>query len=120
MTYDPQQYRNNKDKIKESQIKSYAKRGFTPASYQAHLRQKRRAEVLQVLGNRCSKCGFSDARALQIDHVNGDGHVDRKTNKKYSIAYYLRVLSEIQKGSSRYQLLCANCNWIKRIENKEQ
>ncbi len=32
------------------------------------------------MGNKCVKCGFSDPRALQIDHINGDGMDNRWIN----------------------------------------
>ena len=71
-------------------------------------------EALKFLGGKCVKCGFSDVRALQIDHISGGGN---KEYKKHGGMYgvYKNVLLEPEK----YQLLCANCNWIKRFENKE-
>lgn len=74
-------------------------------------RHKARARVLELLGGVCVKCGYSDERALQVDHVNGDGHVDPASS--------WRRLKQIQETPERYQLLCANCNWIKRCENHE-
>ena len=76
-----------------------------------------RAVILQLLGKKCCKCGFEDSRALQIDHVNGNGRKDRSS--KGSLTYYYRVLKSIKRHELKYQLLCANCNWIKRYENKE-
>src|SRR6266446_5698640 len=32
-----------------------------------------RREVIEHLGGKCVHCGFSDYRALQVDHINGDG-----------------------------------------------
>jgi hypothetical protein len=55
--------------------------------------QRMRLSVLEALGGECIRCGFDDKRALQIDHI---------------------------KGENKYQLLCANCNWIKRVENNER
>ena len=72
-----------------------------------------RIRVLDYLGGKCDKCGFSDSRALQVDHVNGRGAAERRKTDAYSI--YLAVL----RGKPGYQLLCANCNWIKRVENNE-
>ena len=77
-----------------------------------------RSEILVLLGNRCSRCGFSDKRALQIDHVHGNG---KKEIRKFpnQDAYYRFVLEQLKAGSKDYQCLCANCNWIKRAENGE-
>lgn len=75
-----------------------------------------RAEIVTKLGGKCKRCGFDDPRALQIDHVNGDGWTELKGQiGKY--AYLKGVLADMK---SRYQLLCANCNWIKRAEEGEQ
>jgi hypothetical protein len=56
---------------------------------------------------------------LQIDHINGKGK--REINSfSYNRAYYKFVLAQLKAGSKDYQLLCANCNWLKRYKNKEQ
>ncbi len=79
---------------------------------------KLRKEILNALGGKCVRCGFSDPRALQIDHVHGDGSHYRLARLQ-SHKYYRLILKAIQEGSQEYQLLCANCNWIKRAERKE-
>lgn len=79
----------------------------------AESRQKLRAEVLAYFGGRCQHCDFGDPRALQVDHVDGDGHIDRKTMSRGP------TLAEIEASPQRFQLLCANCNWIKRAEQAE-
>lgn len=84
-------------------------------------RQRRRSPVapmrsraLALFGGRCARCWFADHRALQIDHVAGGGRQD--TRSRWSRAYYNRVLRSAEAKDGRYQLLCANCNWIKRYE----
>ncbi len=76
-------------------------------------RQKRRARALLALGGKCVRCGFSDPRALQIDHKHGGGTAARKKDSR-------DAQTEVLRGVVRpYQLLCANCNWIKRAERGE-
>ena len=75
--------------------------------------QLRRA-ALDALGGSCAYCGFDDMRALQIDHILGDGAQRRKTIT--SKRMYRNILAGHAKG---LQVLCANCNTIKRIENQE-
>lgn len=74
-----------------------------------------RMEIIKFLGEKCNNCGFSDIRALEIDHVKGNGNQERK---EYPVVYtrYKHILTELSKGSVDYQLLCANCNRIKEIE----
>ncbi len=73
-----------------------------------------RKQCIELLGGKCCRCGFQDYRALQLDHRYGNGFADRRIIG--SIAYYRHVL---QVGKKKFQLLCANCNWIKRAENNE-
>lgn len=77
--------------------------------------RERRARLIAHLGGKCVRCGFSDSRALQIDHVNGDGHKLWRKPRNAS-AYFKEVMGDKE---GRFQLLCANCNWIKRAENNE-
>jgi hypothetical protein len=78
---------------------------------------KWRMKIIEILGSKCVRCGESDWRCLQVDHIDGGGSKDliiRSGSTRYKIFY-----EEIIKGSKKFQLLCANCNWKKRYENKE-
>ncbi len=79
------------------------------------VRRATRDELLSLLGGECRRCGFTDARALQVDHVHGGGSQERKTVWSSTRSFIERVRSM----PGEYQLLCANCNWIKRIEEDE-
>ena len=69
------------------------------------------------LGGKCSHCDFNDSRALQIDHVNGNGADDRR---EFGEAMYTKnFLKRVLASPGKYQVLCANCNWIKRAEQGE-
>lgn len=72
-----------------------------------------------ILGSKCVKCGFEDSRALQIDHIFGGGTKERKEYKNGITQFYKKVIESVLKKENKYQLLCANCNWIKRDENRE-
>lgn len=80
--------------------------------------QKRRLLLIKLLGNKCVKCGFDDWRALQIDHIHGGGNKERK-KRKHMDSYYKSIIESVKRGEKKYQLLCANCNWIKKYENSE-
>lgn len=77
-----------------------------------------RLATLAALGGKCVRCGFDDYRALQIDHINGEGNKERKQSSAYT-GYQRKVLESFLRGENKYQLLCSNCNWIKRSENNE-
>ncbi len=74
----------------------------------------RRQRVIAALGGKCARCGFEDWRALQIDHMNGGG---RRELKQIG---YKGIIKKVLRGETDgYQLLCSNCNWIKRYEKNE-
>ena len=79
-------------------------------------RQKLRNIIIDHYGGKCAKCGFSDRRALQIDHINGGGKREMK-KMGCSLAFYLHIIKN--NFPPTYQILCANCNWIKRFERNE-
>jgi len=85
--------------------------------YAQKYRKKLRLDIINLLGSKCMKCGFNDIRALQIDHINGGGTRDRKAKARGR--YFIDIKESIMKKENEYQLLCANCNWIKRESNKE-
>lgn len=84
---------------------------------QRNYNRKNRMKIIEVLGGKCIKCGFSDWRALQIDHINGGGN--REIKKMGTTNYYKYMLKNIKENPNKFQLLCANCNWIKRYEKNE-
>ena len=74
---------------------------------------RRRQAALEKLGGKCAGCGWTDVRALQIDHVHSDGHSDRKL---HAGAAFFKYVVEVGYATGRYQVLCANCNCIKAYE----
>ena len=74
---------------------------------------QRRQVFFDILGSDCKSCGFKDKRALQIDHINDDGGQQRKKfgGSANEYKYYAKNRDEIH---INFQILCANCNWIKR------
>lgn len=60
---------------------------------------------------------FTDIRALFLDHVGGDGAVKRRQSQAWGRSYNAWL---IRNGfPDRLQVLCANCNEIKKRENQE-
>lgn len=68
-------------------------------------------KISLILGDKCVRCGFNDPRALHIDHVYNDGYKDRKSTWNT-----LTKFKAIMNDSTRFQILCANCNFIKMHE----
>lgn len=80
-------------------------------AYHARLRVK----TLMFHGGKCEHCGFADMRALQLDHVHGGGNRERKRSGDNS---HTIVYAGLRRPFD-FQVLCANCNWIKRYEKDE-
>lgn len=87
--------------------------------------QTLREKVLTKYGRKCNNpaCqwlnadgsrGCVDTRCIQIDHVHGGGKQELKSLHQHQ--YHKKVLADAE---GNYQLLCANCNWIKRSEKRE-
>ena len=88
--------------------------------YAKAYREKVKSEVLERYGTDCANCGFSDRRALQIDHINGGGNAERIAaggTIRFS-GWNFYVYLKKQGYPEGYQTLCANCNMIKHEESK--
>ena len=72
-------------------------------------RWRKRTEVIEFLGGKCAMCGFADIRALQVDHVNGGGTRERKSDRTLGVNDQLK---RVRAHPTLFQCLCANCNWI--------
>jgi len=123
VTFEPDKIKFNKDNQKRNKrILKYQKlekegRGKKP---EMSLSKKLRRELLEIIGNtKCNRCGFDDVRALQLDHIKGDGTIAKKKfkNSQYEWHFYRHERPDLAK--QELQVLCANCNWIKREENDE-
>jgi hypothetical protein len=89
-------------------------------------RYRVKMQVIGILGGQCASpdcrflnfdmtLGCKDPRVLEVDHINGGG---RKEVEK--IGYHVMMRSIIEKGhQGKYQLLCRDCNHLKRIKNGE-
>lgn len=79
---------------------------------------KTRIEVLKHYSPKlcCVACGFdAHLAALSIDHVRGDGAKHRREIGQANIYYWLKKNCFPQE----FQVLCMNCQFIKRYNNKE-
>ena len=77
-----------------------------------------RLKLMDVLGGKkCNKCSYKDVRALQIDQIDGYGSRDAREKGHAKMYYY--YLRNPEEAKRKLQVLCANCNWVKRYVNKE-
>lgn len=103
-----------KNKGRSDGLTSYCKSCHTDSCTQ-RVKEIRLAAITK-LGSHCAHCGYDkDVRALQIDHVNGGGRKEIRAIAN-SERYYKKVLSDT---TGSYQVLCANCNQIKKFDMDE-
>lgn len=103
------------------QLKYYYRNREEKTMYASNRGKEVRCQLIRLLNieMNCMRCGFNDIRALQIDHKNGHGHNDRKIFKLSGTSLYRFYLKNPELAKETLQVLCANCNWIKKDENSE-
>lgn len=79
--------------------------------YNAEYKAQLRKIVFDYYGPQCNCCNESGAAFLSIDHVNNDGHLDRKAGVS-GIRLYQKIINS--NFSEDYQILCMNCNFAKK------
>jgi len=111
-----------KDKNRPDGLNGYCK--ICAAEKGREMDRKIKKRAFEHLGGIiCSKCGFDDIRALQVDHIEGGGKKEYHGSEnplgfgKHFYYHILRMTKE--EAREKHQVLCANCNWIKRDENNE-
>jgi hypothetical protein len=113
-------YQKNRERIRAQIRKRYHDNPtkMVEGSRRRHLRYK--VACINHYSNgtmQCSRCGFTDIRALTLDHINGGGSHDRKYQKYKGSRFYLFLIQE--KFPDGFQVLCMNCQFIKRHEKRE-
>lgn len=113
-------YLNNKNKLKEKQKQ---RRIFEKDKVNISIENannKKKILAMNILGGSvCMHCGNTDFRVLQFDHINGGGRFEKKKNKGGYMGIVRRIVKNPTQAKLTYQVLCANCNTIKVLEEKE-
>jgi hypothetical protein len=73
--------------------------------------QKQR--VVDMLGGACVRCGMTDIRVLQFNHINGGGTREREVLTYFA---FLRAAIAGNYDLNKIDLRCANCNVIFEYE----
>ena len=111
-------YANNREKVAARGKEYYANNWEKKAAQMKEYRANLKAQAYAVLGGfRCAVpgCNNNDPRGLNIDHVNGDGFLDRKKTRTGG-PLYKKIIAT---GGAGYQVMCAYHNQIKRFEQDE-
>ena len=114
-------HQENKERIKERTLNYISKHQELVKGHQAGYRAKwylkKKIGILSHYSSglmKCAHCGFDDIRALSIDHINGGGAPHRKITGNDVYGWLKR--NGFPEG---YQVLCMNCQLIKRQVNRE-
>jgi hypothetical protein len=78
-------------------------------------RARLKAEMIAAYGGACACCRETIPAFLQLDHIYNDGAADRLLNK--TSAKLWAKLKREGWPKERHQLLCANCNFGKLMNN---
>lgn len=133
-----QRDRDKRSKLKTEQPEKYlairkkeneGRRGtrteYNRSEHSKGLRKKQRLRLkIEVMGYYCTggircKCGYKDIRALSIDHIDGGGNRHRKELKEVHGSTKMYQWLKNNGYPPGFQVLCMNCQFIKRIENDE-
>lgn len=78
--------------------------------------KKTREEIFDHYGWVCKCCGENIPEFMTLDHINNDGYKDKNPcgSKKSGKELYLLVKKE--NFPSRFQTLCHNCNFAKKLK----
>lgn len=74
---------------------------------------KDKKEIMSRLGNKCVCCGEAELEFLSLDHINNDGHLDRKVTGCSGVSFYaylLRKVEFLEEKIKTLRILCMNCH----------
>lgn len=76
-----------------------------------------RKEIFDYYGWECVCCGEKMKEFLSLDHIKNDGYLDKNPNGDKKSGKELYLLVKKQGFPSKYQTMCMNCNWGKKLGN---
>jgi hypothetical protein len=117
--YHSEYYLENKDWLNEKSRKYNQEHKEQLHENSVRYRYNLRIKVIERFGSVCAKCGFNDWRALEVDHIHGGGTKERKAMPSQLVYYRMLLNLSDKELKGNYQLLCANCNVIKKCESNE-
>jgi len=114
-------YEKNKERALEQRKKYYEEHKKYYRSKGRLLFFDARVKAMKYLNPslNCEVCGIDDLRILTIDHKNNDGYRERKTKTNYQI-YKSIIKLPFEEARKGYQVLCHNCNWIRRYNSEDE
>ena len=109
----------NKEKRNAQQIERYSNSQYRKEKN--NIRNKSRKQkyaenktsLFKILGGfKCCLCGFDNPLALQIEHKNNTGYLDKKRFSRHD-QFFRYYITHPLEAIEYLQIMCANCNQIK-------
>jgi len=107
-------YEANKErarKMKREKMREY--RAANPEKHRKISRDAKarlRKKIYDLYGESCVLCGFTNLTALTLDHILGNGKIERELLGERGV--YLRATRQYL--PNEYRILCMNCQFIER------
>lgn len=105
-----------KNKGRSTGISSHCK--LCHSEYYKEKYARNRQIAIELYGGKCCKCGFDNQLALQFDHIKGGTGLWNRGFTNWSPSTHIKDIIKSIPGT-KYQLLCANCNVIKKFTEEE-
>ena len=97
-------YSNPKYRKEKNEIRNESRK-------QKYIQDK--TSLFKILGGfKCCICGFENPLALQIEHKNDTGHLDKKRFNRHD-QFFRYYITHPLEAIEYLQIMCANCNQIK-------
>ena len=105
--YNREWYQRNKERQRLKNLEWRKQNPERSRELHRKTRERIRLAVLNALGGKCVRCGITDPRVLQINHLNGDGRKDKHNGFLNTNRIYKGITTGERKDLN---VLCANCN----------
>ncbi|MDE1873981.1 MAG: hypothetical protein KGI04_02575 [Candidatus Micrarchaeota archaeon] len=116
--HDRNYYSGNIERIRRYRKENSARFALQRKEYKSRLREEVFRYYSEGSAPRCAGCGETRISLLTLDHIHNDGASERrKLKRKGGIEFYIWL----KKNSfpAGYQVLCYNCNWIRRYNSSD-
>jgi hypothetical protein len=112
-------YKNHEEnKAKKAvQMKKWRAENKEKSRHQSRQKVVRMRDAIhEMYGHVCALCGYENKQALTLDHIAGNGNVEREELGAYGV--YRRAIEK--KRQDEYRILCMNCQFIERQRLKSE
>lgn len=116
--HDRDYYWRNIEKIRDYREKNSTRIALKRKEYADKIKQEVLKHYSADSEPKCVVCSKRNSALLTIDHINESGAKERKRlRKKGGIDFYIWLKKN--GFPAGYQVLCYNCNWLKRYKNND-